>query len=128
MAERRARVLIVDDDESIRTVLSDALIDDGYEVRVAASAAAALRSVDELLPDVIVLDMRMPDDGPLFKAELVRRSLHAPIVAMSASQGGQQWADSIGVAFLAKPFRLDDVTAAVNAAVRDAIDASQGDG
>jgi DNA-binding NtrC family response regulator len=109
VAERgKVHVLVVDDEESIRTLLADALTEEGYEPRTAASAHEALAAVDRRVPDVIVLDMRMPDDGPRFKADLRRRSLHAPIVATSASREGAQWAAALGAPFIAKPFVLDD--------------------
>ena len=109
MAEgAKTYVLVVDDEESIRTLLADALAEEGYEARTAASTNEALSTVDRRVPDVIVLDMRMPDDGPRFKSELRRRSLNAPIVATSASREGAQWAAALGAPFIAKPFVLDD--------------------
>ena len=67
MAERaKVHVLVVDDEESLRTLLADALAEEGYEPRTAGSADEALAAVDRRVPDVIVLDMRMPDDGQRF--------------------------------------------------------------
>jgi DNA-binding NtrC family response regulator len=120
MGGRSERVLIVDDDESIRALLLDALRDDGYEVDAAASAGAALAAVDRDTPDVIVLDMRMHDDGPAFQQELAKRSLHAPIIAMSASVDGESWAKAIDARYLRKPFLIDDVLSAVRAALATA--------
>jgi two-component system OmpR family response regulator len=56
----RRRVLVVDDDASIRDLVDMALSDDGYEVISAAHGAAALVLVGRAKPDVILLDMRMP--------------------------------------------------------------------
>ena len=88
MATTKPYVLVIDDD-SIRTLLHDALVDDGYEVRSAGTTRDALALVAERIPDAIMLDMRMPDDGPEFKRELDRRTLDAPIIAMSASLEGR---------------------------------------
>ena len=113
----RRDILVVDDDDSIRAVLDDALDDAGFVVRTAGTTAAALQAVDDRTPDVVILDMRMPDDGPRFKGELLRRSLGAAIVAMSASIEGRTWATSMNVPFLAKPFQLEDVLAAIEHAL-----------
>jgi len=115
-----ARVLIVDDDESIRQTLTEAFRDDGYDVDAVDSARAALESVRRRPPDVILLDMRMPDDGPAFEAALRKGSCDAPIIAMSASLEGENWARAIDAKYVKKPFTLDDVFAAVRAALRKA--------
>jgi CheY-like chemotaxis protein len=63
------RVLVVDDDELIRDTLATALADEGYAVRVAADGRAALDSLHEWRPDLIVLDLMMPEmDGYAFRA------------------------------------------------------------
>lgn len=54
------RVLVVDDDDGIRSFVSLALADDGYEVAEASNGEAALRTLQEVPTDVILLDIRMP--------------------------------------------------------------------
>ena len=54
-------VLIVEDDPWIREILSELLVDEGYRTREASSADEALRLIGEQLPDVVVLDLRLPD-------------------------------------------------------------------
>jgi CheY-like chemotaxis protein len=54
------RVLVVDDDEALRSVYSRVLTKEGYAVRLAASAEDALAYVKEERPDAILLDLRMP--------------------------------------------------------------------
>ncbi|HKY51255.1 MAG TPA: response regulator [Candidatus Limnocylindria bacterium] len=110
-------VLVVDDDPTLRRLIEEALAFEGYRIEAAGTTAEALATVDAGPPHVIVLDMKMPDDGSRFQSELKRRSLNAPIVAMSASREGPRWAAQIGAhAFLAKPFDVDDLTAAVDSA------------
>src|SRR4051812_21746675 len=55
-----ANILIIDDDVSIRDVLSDVLNDEGYSVQIASNGVEGLRSIDQSLPTLILLDMRMP--------------------------------------------------------------------
>jgi DNA-binding NtrC family response regulator len=110
-------VLVVDDDAAIRGLVAQALEFEGFQIETAGTTDEALATVKERAPQLIVLDMKMPDDGPRFEAELKKRSLHAPIVATSASLEGPQWAASIGAhAFLAKPFDIADLRTAVRSA------------
>ena len=104
-------ILVIDDDAAIRSILREALGNEGYRVETAASTAEALEMVDNNAPALIFLDMRMPDDGPVFKKELRQRAHGAPIIGMSASSGGREWATSVGIGFVAKPFDLADVLA-----------------
>ena len=105
-----ARVLVVDDDATIRSYIDMALNEEGHEVLAAEHGEAALRLLDTLVPDIILLDMRMPTmDGWEF-ARLYhdRPGRKAPIVVMTAAQDAAQRAAQIGAdAFLAKPFDLD---------------------
>ena len=104
-------VLVIDDDAAIRSLLREALSSEGYRVQTAGSAAEALEMVDKDPPALIFLDMRMPDDGPVFKQELRRRAGGARIIGMSASSGAREWATSVGIAFVAKPFDLQELLA-----------------
>lgn len=108
---------MVDDDATLRQLIEETLDFEGYRIEVASTTDEALATVEIQAPDVIVLDMKMPDDGPRFERELKKRSLNAPIVAMSASREGPLWASQIGAhAFISKPFDVDDLTAAVESA------------
>lgn len=109
------RVLIVDDEPDIRATVSAMLEIEGYDVAEAANGAEALQAVQDHLPDVILLDMRMPVlDGWGFAAELRRRGHHTPIVVMTAARDAAHWAAEIAAtAFVAKPFGFDDLITAV---------------
>ena len=120
-AERNPRVLVVDDDDFIRASVVDILHDEGYEVCEAPHGAAALSLVDELPPDLILVDMRMPVlDGWGFCREYRERpGPHAPIVVMTAAQDAAQRAAQVGsAAHISKPFRLDALVACVERFVR----------
>jgi two-component system chemotaxis response regulator CheY len=112
------RVLVVDDDESIRQFIEMALDDDGFEVAVAAEGASALDTAVRFRPHVILLDMRMPGvDGWSF-AEAYRESPgpHAPILVLTAARDAESYAAEIGAdAFLAKPFDLAELIRKLNA-------------
>lgn len=108
-------VLVVDDEPDIRATVAAMLEIEGYLVAEAANGADALARVEERVPDVILLDMRMPVlDGWGFASELRRRGHRVPIVVMTAARDAAHWAGEIAAAaFVAKPFGLDDLIGAV---------------
>jgi two-component system, chemotaxis family, chemotaxis protein CheY len=106
------RILFIDDDESIREFVSMALIDEGYEVNTAPHGAAALELLPQYLPDLILLDMRMPVmDGWAFLREYRQTSPpHVPIIALTASRNAPDAQVPPDVnSFLAKPFDLNEL-------------------
>ena len=80
-----AIILVVDDEVGIRELLSEILIDEGYDVRLAENATAARRVREELRPDLVLLDIWMPDtDGiSLLKEWHAGGHLNMPVVMMS---------------------------------------------
>ena len=106
------RILVVDDDTSIRSFVEMALDSVGYAVSTAGNGAEALTVTNEVQPELILLDMRMPImDGWTF-AEKYREQAgpHAPIVVITAAtDAGQRAAEIDADGFLGKPFDLDDL-------------------
>jgi CheY-like chemotaxis protein len=111
------RVLVVDDDDDIRTMLSQLLASEGYETRSVADGAEALLESERWQPDVIVLDLIMPRMGG---REFVRAYRHVPnararIVALSALPRAAGIARELGCdAGLAKPFGLEELLKTVS--------------
>ncbi len=105
-ARQACRILVVDDDASIRVTVSEFLEDEGFQVETAPNGRAALELVLRQQPTLILLDMRMPImDGWAFADELRARGIIVPIVVMTAAQDARRWADEIGAtAYVAKPF------------------------
>lgn len=116
-----ARVLVVEDDRHLRSVVVEALADEGYEVVSAASGMEALSllgppaggrtlgTTHGFSPHVILLDMRMPVmDGPAFAQEYRRRPQPlAPIIVLTASTTLAAAAEALGpVEVIAKPFNV----------------------
>jgi len=115
------RILLVDDDESIRQVVSIFLSDEGYAIGQAGNGQAALDLLDEFRPDMILLDLRMPVmDGWEFVR--VYRKLpgpHVPIIAFVAALRAEEEREEIGaVGLLAKPFDLQELLDAVEHATQ----------
>lgn len=107
----RPRILVVDDDASIVTLLSELLSGEGYAVQVAHNGREALAAVARERPALVLCDWMMPAmDGPQLVAELRdRRGMieGIPIVLMSSTHTASDAPP--GVSFLPKPFTLDDV-------------------
>ena len=110
------RVLVVDDDDSIREFVGLALSEEGYEVLSAPHGAAALDMIGELQPDLILLDMRTPimDGWQFSRAYRQMPGPHAPIIVFTATRDAADSAAQISAdGYLAKPFDLDDLIALV---------------
>ncbi|MEF9421090.1 MULTISPECIES: nitrogen regulation protein NR(I) [Xanthomonas] len=127
MAETAAvsHIWVVDDDRSVRFVLSTALRDAGYAVDGFDSAAAALQALGmRPTPDLLFTDVRMPgEDGLTLLDKLKSKHPHLPVIVMSAYTDVASTAGAFrGGAheFLSKPFDLDDAVALAARALPDA--------
>jgi CheY-like chemotaxis protein len=111
------RVLIVDDDPAVRSVVSQALADDGYQVDAAGNGRQALAVFREHRPDALVLDLEMPVmDGPTLMRTLRERTKwgRVPLVVVSGIEGATEAAPRLGArACLHKPFELSDLLHAI---------------
>ena len=110
------RIWVVDDDRSVRFVLSTALREAGYAVQGFESAAAALQALNEQAPPALLFtDVRMPgEDGLVLLERLKTRYPQLPVIVMSAYTDVASTAGAFrGGAheFLSKPFDLDDAVA-----------------
>jgi CheY-like chemotaxis protein len=116
-SRRTARILVVDDDQSIRELIALALEEDGHEVVGAPEGESALAMIPELQPDVILLDNRMPVmDGREF-AQRFREAGNssAALIILTAVDDPAQTADEFGAdGFLPKPFDLEELASVVN--------------
>jgi CheY-like chemotaxis protein len=113
------RVLVVDDEPTLRSVVAEALSDQGYTVETAADSAEALAKVRQHSPDAVVLDLVLPPtEGPAFvegcRREPTGRAV--PIAVMSAMDGAASAAQQLPVqGFVRKPFDLERLLEVVEA-------------
>jgi CheY-like chemotaxis protein len=110
------RILVIDDDESIRQIVRLCLTDEGYEVVEASNGQVALELLAEFQPGLILLDLRMPvmDGWEFARRYQLTPMPHAPIVAFVAALNvAEDCADLPTAAILSKPFDLDDLLTAV---------------
>jgi two-component system OmpR family response regulator len=116
------RVLVVDDEENIAYLLRAALRHAGYEVEVAKTARQALDAVAAGVPDVIVLDVMLPDANGFDLCRRLRRGgLRVPVLFLTARD---DVADKIrgltlgGDDYVTKPFSIDEVLARIHVVLR----------
>jgi CheY-like chemotaxis protein len=114
-ASRQLRVLVVDDDEVIRQLITLNLELEGFEVHEASDGADALRKVVEIDPAVITLDVMMPNLDGWDAAARLRSdpaTAHVKVVLLSAraQEADVRRGSRLGVdAYLTKPFDPDDL-------------------
>ena len=113
LTERKARLLLIEDEQKVRTLLEFVLSREGWLVDIAGTGIEGIRRLERSLPDLIMLDIAMPEmDG---WAVLARRAAEPawseiPVVAMSADHREAETALELGAtAFLPKPFTLDEL-------------------
>jgi two-component system response regulator VicR len=115
----RTRVLVLDDQEYLREIIATILVDAGYPARAVATADEALRLLDELRPDLLVLDLSLPTIGGLeFLDQLRANPAWATLPVLIVSGDPAKLAAAEGrrhVSALTKPF---DVTVLVAEVVR----------
>ena len=106
------RILVVEDDPTIRHIITETLLGEGYDVVAAPDGEVALARAQEHPPAVILLDYRMPalDAAGFVQAYRHLPSPHAPIILVTAAVSAQEWAQEVGAdAYLGKPFDLNDL-------------------
>jgi two-component system KDP operon response regulator KdpE len=121
-------VLVVDDDEPLRRALQISLKARGFQVTAAADGATALLAARENNPEIVILDLGLPDmDGMKVLAE-IRRSSSIPVIVLSAridSADKVQALDMGADDYVTKPFGMDELLARLRAAIRRADTAPQ---
>ena len=119
----RGRVLIVDDDCSVREALRDSLVSDGLDVRCVEGAAAALASLDAYRPDLLLTDVRMPAMSGLELLDVLReRAPNIDVVLMTAfdDMSTVVAATRQGAAdFLVKPLDVSTLRQTLNRVLED---------
>ena len=131
MTDHQMHLLVAEDDRAVRDSLHRALQLEGYEVALAHDGAAALKSLDEHSPDLVVLDVMMPYvDGLTVCRTLRARGDRTPVLMLTAKHevtdrvaGLDAGADD----YLVKPFSLDELLARIRALLRRSLDLADAD-
>ena len=117
-----ATLLVVDDEPNIRELLSTSLRFAGFDVVSAANGTEALRLAEQTEPDLLVLDVMLPDmDGFTVTRRLRAAGRHFPVVFLTARDGTEDKVTGLTVGgddYVTKPFSLDEVVARIRAVLR----------
>lgn len=127
MSKEALRILIVEDDKSLRASLSVSLKAEGYQIIEAASVAFGFAQAKEHKPDLILLDLGLPDaDGMSLIVELRKAGVSTPIIVLTARDDEASKVkalDSGADDYVSKPFGLAELFARIRSAFRHGVQA-----
>jgi two-component system, OmpR family, response regulator len=122
VGDRPARVLVVDDEENITFLLDSALRHFGFEVRVASNGREGLKGVEEFDPDVVLLDVMLPDLDGFDIVKRLRADGHkVPVLFLTARDTVDDKVRGLtlgGDDYVTKPFSLEEVVARLGVILR----------
>jgi DNA-binding response OmpR family regulator len=121
MANGSARILLVDDEQSIQTLLSYPLRKDGYHVTSALDGSEALRRFEEGRFDLVILDLMMPRMGGVEVCRHLRSRSQVPIIMLTAKGSETDKVAGLEVGaddYITKPFSMREFRSRVKAALR----------
>ena len=117
-----ARLLVVDDEPNIRELLATSLRFAGFEVHAAADGRQALKLARDVEPDLVVLDVMLPDlDGFAVTRRLRERGQFVPVLFLTARDDTADKVQGLTVGgddYVTKPFSLEEVVARIRAVLR----------
>jgi two-component system KDP operon response regulator KdpE len=116
-------VLVVDDDPAMRRTLSINLRARDYDVETAGDGRSALQVVDERMPDVVLLDLGLPDLDGIAVLTRLRSFTQVPVIVVSARSESDDKVEALDLGaddFITKPFSIEELLARVRAASRRA--------
>jgi two-component system KDP operon response regulator KdpE len=118
---RRPRILLVDDEAAIQRAVAPLLRSRGYDVDVAGTATEALAMCAEAMPDLIVLDLGLPDLEGTEVARRIRTTSAVPIIVLSARSAESDKVNALDLGaddYVTKPFGPEELLARIRVALR----------
>ena len=124
------RVLVIDDDDSVRSAIRRALLLDGYEVLVAGSGTDGLEQITTQVPDALILDLGLPDIDGMEVCRRVRRAGdRTPILMLTARDAVEDRVDGLEAGaddYLVKPYDVRELRARLKALMRRHVEGGDG--
>ena len=117
----RGRILLVDDEVSIQRAVGPLLRSRGYDVEIAGTGAEALRLVADRAPDLVVLDLGLPDVEGTEVCRRIRETLTVPIIVLSARDAEADKVNALDLGaddYVTKPFGPEELLARIRVALR----------
>ena len=124
MAETGLKILVVDDEPAIRRFLRTALGTYGYSISEAARGEEALNAVATMHPDIVILDLGLPDMDGVEVTRRLREWTQIPIVIISVRDQEKEKVDALDAGaddYLTKPFGIAELMARIRVALRRSI-------
>jgi len=121
MSSRAARVLIVEDDEAIAEVVQRMLRIDGYKTEIASDGAAGLALATSFDPDIVILDLGLPQIDGTEVARRLREAGDVPILVLTARDATEAKVEGLDAGaddYLVKPFEREELLARLRALLR----------
>ena len=121
MIQHKKRVLVVDDEQGILRFVSAGLKDAGYEPIIAKNGDEGLQAFERELPDLVILDINMPEINGLEMCRRIREWSQTPIIMLSARQEERDKVESLRLGaddYVPKPFGIKELLARVEAVLR----------
>jgi DNA-binding response OmpR family regulator len=116
------RILVIDDDPTVTSVLKRGLVYDGYTVETAATGAQGLTIARDRVPDLVILDVMLPGlDGYEVLDRLRRANANVPVLMLTAKDGAEDQVKGLELGaddYVVKPFRFEILSARVKALLR----------
>ncbi len=115
------QILLVDDEEALRTSLSYALVKEGYQVTTAADGQTALKLFHKQVPDAIILDLMLPGISGMELCWSIRAFSNVPILMLTAKDQDidKVWGLEAGADdYITKPFNTRELMARIKAVLR----------
>ena len=112
------RILVVEDDPTLRLVIQDNLGSEGYEVDVAADGACAISQTRAAMPDLVILDLTLPDCDGLDLLPILRLGGQIPIIILTARTQQMEKLSGLRLGaddYITKPFDIEELLARVRA-------------
>ncbi len=119
-----ARVLIIDDEPSILRAVRTMLVHHGYQVETATTAGEGLQAVTQRRPDLILLDLQLPDADGTDVIRAVRARGSTPIIVLSVRGAEHVKVTALDLGaddYLTKPFGVDELLARIRVALRHTV-------
>ena len=130
MNNQNVKILVIEDDEYSRDALAHLLSSEGYEAQSASNGESGLEKAHEMHPDVIVLDLNLPDIDGKHVIEMIRSDgplKNVPILVVTGDEDkAAQAAVDLGAdGYLTKPVEFDDLIKAISGLTSNSIGANQ---
>ncbi|MEN8113847.1 MAG: response regulator transcription factor [Actinomycetota bacterium] len=125
-----ASIVIIEDEQRIRALMTSVLAERGYEVAASATALDGLRSIVDQSPDLVILDLGLPDLDGMELLKMIRAVTDVPVIVASARGEDRDIVGTLNLGaddHLVKPFSIEQLEARVRAVLRRASAVSSDD-